>query len=108
MSKKQPIVNQFTPKFVSGIAVLANIPVTNEEAATYGNAFTETMEVVDQLKTVDVSDTEPTNQVTGLENVWREDELWPNHMFTQEQALANAAQTHQGYIVVNRVIDQEE
>lgn len=108
MSKKPATTTQFTPQFVATVAQLANIPVTADEAKALGKAFDETMEVVDGLKQVDVSQTEPTHQVTGLENVWREDELWPDYMFSQDQALANATQTHQGYIVVSRVIDQEE
>ena len=108
MPKKHTTNHQFTPKFVTSVAALANIPITESEATAYGSAFSETMQVVNELQTVDVSSVEPTNQVTGLENVWREDELWPEYMFTQEQALANAAHTHNGYIVVDQVITQED
>jgi aspartyl-tRNA(Asn)/glutamyl-tRNA(Gln) amidotransferase subunit C len=108
MAKNHTTAHQFTPQFVSSVAALANIPITKEEAVAYGSAFAETMQVVNELQSVDVSDVEPTNQVTGLENVWREDELWPDYMFTQEQALANAPHTHNGYIVVDQVIDQAD
>ncbi len=108
MPKKHTATHQFTPQFVTSVAALANIPITDEEAAAYGGSFADTMQVVNQLQSVDISNVEPTNQVTGLENVWREDELWPEYMFSQEQALANATHTHNGYIVVNQIIDQED
>ncbi len=108
MPKKATPHHQFTKPFVSAIAKLANIPVSDAEAESYAAAFTTTMQVVDELQTIDVAAVPQTHQVTGLENVWRADELWPERMFTQEEALANAAQSHNGYFVVQRVIDQEE
>ena len=108
MPKKHTTAHQFTPQFVTSVAALANIPITDEEAVAYGESFADTMQVVNELQSIDVSNVLPTNQVTGLENVWREDELWPDYMFTQEQALANAAHTHNGYIVVDQVITQED
>lgn len=92
---------------VRHIAKLANIPITAEEETKLATAFAETLAVVDQLKQVDVTDVEPTSQVTGLENVWREDTLNPADTFSQAQALANAAATHDGYFVVPQVIDQD-
>lgn len=72
------------------------------------NAFTETIEVVANLGTLDTSQTPPTHQVTGLENAWREDALDSDRMFTQEQALANAPTTHDGFFVVPQVIERDE
>lgn len=92
---------------VSHIAQLANIPITPTEEAQLADAFRETLAVVEQLQQVDVSDVEPTFQVTGLENVLRSDEVDTSRTFTQAQALANAATTHDGYIMVAQVINQE-
>jgi aspartyl-tRNA(Asn)/glutamyl-tRNA(Gln) amidotransferase subunit C len=92
---------------VKHIAQLANIPITDQEEKKLEAAFEETLEVVSKLKTVDVSAVEPTFQVTGLENILREDVVSEEDMFTQEQALANAKQTHEGYFVVPAVINQD-
>ncbi len=92
---------------VKHIAKLANIPITDQEEIALEKAFVETMAVVEELKSVDVKGVEPTSQVTGLENVWREDEVDQAHSFTQAEALANAKQTHDGYFVVSQVIDQD-
>lgn len=92
---------------VKHIAKLANIPVSDDEAAKLEKAFAETLEVVAQLREVDVKDVSPTFQVTGLENVFRDDVVNKEKMFTQEEALANAAAQHDGYFVVPAVIDND-
>lgn len=97
-----------TTKQIKHIAKLANIPVTDQEEKTLAQAFNETLDIIDELKTVDVSGVEPTHQVTGLENVTREDVITVSRMFSQKQALANASRTHQGYFVVPRVIDEKD
>jgi len=98
---------QFTAKEVKHIAKLANIPVKDEEEKKLADGFTTTLKVVDELFKVNVKGVEPTHQVTGLENVLREDEVNPERTFTQEQALANAPRTNNGFFVVDQVIEQE-
>jgi len=92
---------------VHHIAQLANIPVTGDEEETLAIAFDETLEVVEKLKEVDVTGVQPTHQVTGLMNVLRDDIVDASRMFTQEEALANAKATYNGYFVVNQIIEQE-
>jgi aspartyl/glutamyl-tRNA(Asn/Gln) amidotransferase C subunit len=64
--------------------------------------------VVDQLRELDTNQTQPTHQVTGLENVWREDKVDKQKMFTQEEALENSKATHQGYFVVPRILEEKD
>lgn len=97
-----------TTSQVRHIAQLADIPITAQEEVNLADAFNETLEVVDKLKSVNVQNVEPTHQVTGLENIWREDKINQTNTFTQTQALANARQTHQGFFVVSRIIDQKD
>ncbi|MBW7944661.1 Asp-tRNA(Asn)/Glu-tRNA(Gln) amidotransferase subunit GatC [Patescibacteria group bacterium] len=92
---------------VSHIAKLANIPITSDEEQKLQAAFEETLAVVEELQAVDVTDVQPTFQVTGLENVTREDTIDETRMFTQEQALANARATADGYFVVPQIISQD-
>ncbi|OGJ22385.1 MAG: hypothetical protein A2804_00500 [Candidatus Pacebacteria bacterium RIFCSPHIGHO2_01_FULL_46_10] len=96
-----------TAAVVQHIAKLANIPITPIEEKKLADGFTTTLGVVDQLKKLDTSTAEPTHQVTGLQNVLRDDGVDRDRMFTQEQALANAPHTHNGYIVVEQILDQE-
>lgn len=95
----------FSSSDVTKIAKLANIPLTDDQANDLATGFTKTMSVVDELTSVDVTGVEATNQVTGLENVLREDEVDSSRMFTQEQALAGAKRTHNGCFVVDQILE---
>lgn len=97
----------FTTDDVAHIAKLALIPVTDEEKKKLAEGFTTVLGILEVLKKVDVSNIEPTHQVTGMENVFREDKVDTKRMFTQEEALANAPSSHDGYFMVDQVIDQD-
>lgn len=90
---------------VDHIAHLATIPTSAEERERLAHEFSDTLTVVAQLKSVDVSDVEPTHQVTGLENILRDDKVRQELSFSQAEALANARRTHQGYFVVERILE---
>lgn len=96
-----------TKQTIQHVANLSNIPVTDQETENLRDAFEETLETIAELQSVDISGVEPTHQVTGFENVLREDTVDTDNMFTQEEALANAPQSHDGYFVVPRIIDEK-
>jgi aspartyl-tRNA(Asn)/glutamyl-tRNA(Gln) amidotransferase subunit C len=91
-------------KTVEHMAKLANIPVSDKEKKDLADGFNKTLDVVDNLFTVGVSGVEPTHQVTGLENVLREDEVKKENTFTQEEALNNTKRKHNGYFVVDQIL----
>jgi aspartyl-tRNA(Asn)/glutamyl-tRNA(Gln) amidotransferase subunit C len=93
---------------VKHIAQLANIPISEEESNKLAQDFSETLQVVDQLKKADVSQVEITHQVTGFKNVFREDIVKEEQSFTQKEALANAKKTYQGYFVVPYVLQNKD
>ncbi len=101
-TKKSTIT--FSSQDVKKIAALAKIPVTPQEEQKLADGFNATMDVVDELFKVDVAGIEPTSQVTGLVNVFREDEVDATRQFSQEQALANAKRTYNGFFVVPQII----
>lgn len=98
---------KFTSEDVHKIAKLANIPITTREEESLAEGFNTTMKVVDTLFSVDVKGVTPTSQVTGLENVFREDEIDGQRVFTQEQALANAPRKHNGFFVVDQILEDD-
>ncbi len=91
---------------VAHIADLAHIPVTEKEKENLSEAFTTTYGVVDILSKANTKDMTQTQQVTGLENVTREDVVDEARMFSQEEALRNATTTHNGYFVVHQVLNK--
>jgi aspartyl-tRNA(Asn)/glutamyl-tRNA(Gln) amidotransferase subunit C len=99
-------MNAMNPQLVGHIAQLSNIPVTPEEEQKLSDGFATTLKVVDTLMDVDTTNVEPTHQVTGLENVLREDVVDKERMFIQVEALMNGLKTHNGYFVVPQLISE--
>lgn len=90
---------------VKKIAQLANLQVSDQEVDLFAKQFSSTIEVINELNEIDTQNVNATYQVTGLQNITREDEISPENTLSQEKALINAKNTHQGYFVVNRIID---
>lgn len=90
---------------VPHVAKLANLPLTDEENTQLESQLAATLAYVEQLNEVDTKNVEPTSQVTGLENVLREDIAQAS--LTQEQALSNAKTTHNGLFKVKGVFEDE-
>lgn len=90
---------------ISHVAKLANLPLTEDEKNKLEAQLEETVEYVEELDGVDTKGIEPTSQVTGLENVLREDEIKPS--LTQEQALKNAKATYRGFFRVKGILNNE-
>ena len=55
------------------LARLARISLSDDEVAEFSGELSEILQYVEMLGAVDVSGLKPTNQVTGLTNVMRED-----------------------------------
>lgn len=87
---------------VKKVASLANLPLTEEEDEKFAKELNETLEYVKKLDQVNTDNTEPTNQVTGLINVTREDIVLPS--LTQEEALQNAPSSYKGFIKVKAIL----
>lgn len=98
---------KFTPKFVAHIAQLANLQIDEQQEIELAQSFDDSLAYVEELNKIDTTGIEPTYQVNNLVNVMREDQVNKTTQFSQEQALANAHQTHAGYFVVPRIIDHE-
>lgn len=95
-----------TSALVAHVARLANLPTTPAEINAYTGDLASVLEYISLINQLDTADVVETNQVTGLTNVFREDEIDTGRMLTQEQALSQAARTHNNYFVVAAVIDQ--
>lgn len=88
---------------VERVAKLARIGLSPEEAAQMSVELGQIVGFVEQLQAVDVEGVAPTDQVTGLVDVWREDVVVPS--LPREELLANAPEQKDGYIVVKRVLN---
>ena len=90
---------------IKHIAKLARLELTDIELKKYGGQLSAVLNYIDQLKEVDVKGIEPTAQVTGLENVLREDEIKDWDEKEIEAALKDAPEREEKFIKVKRVIE---
>lgn len=99
-------MSSIDPQLVQHIASLANISLLPGQDVVFAQGFTKTLDVVEKMNAIDTHDVEETNQVTELENIFRDDVCTPDRMFTQSAALANGPRTHNGYFVVNGILEE--
>lgn len=97
-----------TPSDIVKIAKLANIPVIESQTKELTKQVGVTIEYVSKLQELPTEGVVETSQVTGLENVVREDIVDTKRMLTQEEALLNAPHTHNGFFVVDAVLEEHE
>jgi aspartyl-tRNA(Asn)/glutamyl-tRNA(Gln) amidotransferase subunit C len=88
---------------VPHVAKLANLTLTDEEIKKFDKQLAETLSYVEKLQEIDTKSIKPTSQVTGLENITREDIAKPS--LTQKQALSNTKKTHNGSFIVNAILE---
>lgn len=85
------------------LARLSRISITDEEADGLAEELSAILGYVEQLNDVDTNGLEPTNQVTGLTNVMRKDEVI-DYGYKSKDLLKNVPQVHQDLIKVKRMI----
>ncbi|MEN8253698.1 MAG: Asp-tRNA(Asn)/Glu-tRNA(Gln) amidotransferase subunit GatC [Patescibacteria group bacterium] len=100
--------NKFSKQQIKHISQLAQIPISEKEADNLARDFTETLDVISNLQSIDTKNIEPTHQVTGLENILREDNVDEDRMLSQEEALSNASETHNGFFVVKHLLENKD
>jgi aspartyl-tRNA(Asn)/glutamyl-tRNA(Gln) amidotransferase subunit C len=96
-------MTKITSDDVMRVAALSHLGITAQEADLFAGELDAIVGFVEQLQAVDTSDLLPTDQVTGLTDVMRDDIVVPAAQ-TRDQLLANAPASKDGYIVVKRVL----
>jgi len=90
---------------ISHIATLANLQIKDNEKDKFTTQLSSVLEYIAKLGELDTTHVEPTSQVTGLENVLREDVSHPS--LTQDEAITPAKNKHNGYFAVKGIFDNE-
>lgn len=89
---------------VKHISDLARLDLTEEEMETMSGQLTDVLSYVEKLQEVDVTNVEPTAQVTGLENVIREDEVEEWDKQEVKKALDQAPDSEGEEVKVRRIL----
>lgn len=93
---------------VKHTALLANLPLKDEELPLLKEQLSSIVSYVDELSEVNTDDVVPTSQTTGLENVMREDEIDATRILTQDEGLSGTEKVHNGYFVVDMVLTEKQ
>lgn len=96
-------MSTITARDVLYVAALANIAITENEAAKFTKELDVIIGYFEQLSQVDTTGLEPTYQVTGLTSVTRPDELI-DYGTTQADLLKNVPHVRGNYIEVPKVL----
>ena len=87
---------------VEHVAALARLGLTDAEKEALREQLSSILEHIAVLNRLDTSDIPPTAQVIALDNVMRDDAVWPS--LSQEDALRNAPAARDGFIEVRAVL----
>lgn len=85
------------------LAQLARLDLTEDEIQEYTEELSAILQYVEQLSAVDVAGLKPTNQVNGLTNVSRSDEI-KDYGYAPEKLLENVPAVQDNQLKVKRMI----
>ncbi len=94
---------KLTREDVLKLARLARLDLSEAEVQEYTEELSEILQYVEMLQEVDVAGLLPTNQVTGLTDVMRKDEI-KDYGYRPEELLKNVPATESNQIKVKRMI----
>jgi len=89
---------KLTLEQVNHVAELARLGLSGEEKERLATELSKILDYIDQLEELETSDVEPTAQVNGLVDVFREDRVQPS--LPGESALQNAPSRDESYFRV--------
>lgn len=92
-----------TENDVLKLARLARLNLEGDEVSEFQKEISKILDYVEQLNKADISDEEPTYQVTGLVNAFRAD-VEKSYEASPEELLKNAPDTKDNQIKVKRMI----
>ncbi len=88
---------------VRHLAQLSNLQLSDDELASLETDLGNILAYIEQLGALDTSGVEPTYQVTGLENVWRDDTVQTGDV-SREKLLALAPDQAEHSVKVPKVL----
>lgn len=92
-------------KDVEHAAKLARIELTEKEKEKFSNELSLILDYINQLNEVDTKDTEPTSQVTGINNALREDESI-NNLDNQDKIIEQFPKRKETLLKVKAILEK--
>jgi aspartyl-tRNA(Asn)/glutamyl-tRNA(Gln) amidotransferase subunit C len=94
---------KLTREDILKLAQLARISLSDDEVTEFSEELSDILQYVEQLSSVDVDSLTPTNQVTGLTNVMREDVI-KSYGYEPRDLLENVPKVQDDQLKVKRMI----
>ena len=85
------------------LAQLARLDLSDDEVEEFASELSAILQYVEQLGSVDVKGLKPTNQVTGLTNVMRDDKA-RDYGYAPADLLKNVPAVQENQIKVRRMV----
>lgn len=98
--------NAISSSNITQLIAQANLVLSDQEQSTISSQLNEALSAISVLNELDTSTVSSVTSASGLTNVMREDVVKPS--FTQNDALGNANQTHNGYFMVQAVFENQD
>ncbi|MCA9390408.1 Asp-tRNA(Asn)/Glu-tRNA(Gln) amidotransferase subunit GatC [candidate division WWE3 bacterium] len=98
--------NTLTKEDVVSVAALAKLRLSDTQKEKFRVQLAAIMEYMDLLNEVDTTEVEPTTQVNGLTNVFRDD--IPKESLDRERLLSLAPEKENGYVKVRTVFAETD
>ncbi len=96
-------MSKLTNDEIEYVATLARIEIEDDKTESTTADISAILGFVDSLQAINTDSIEPISQVTGLSDVWREDEV-VDCKISRDDLLSNAPKSQDGYVVVKKVL----
>jgi len=90
---------------VEHIAKLARIELTEKEKEKFSMELSSILDYIDKLNKVDTSKVKAISQITGMENIYREDEIRAKDIDIKDKILKNAPSKKGDYFKVPKILE---
>ena len=97
---------KLTKQDVLHVAKLAKLDLTDKEVDKFESQLSSVIDFISQLEEIDTKDVEPTTQTTGLENIYRDDEIKKENCLAQDAATSGTDEIHNGYFKVDAILSE--
>ncbi len=96
---------ELTREEVLRLAELANLKLNEQELEKLKKQLSETLDYIDNLNSIDTSKISPTDNVTGLNDVFFEDGEENKRGLSAQEALKNTKRKKDNYFEVNKILE---
>lgn len=101
-------MSTLSKKDIEHIAKLANLSLTSSETDKFQKQLSSVIGYIGSLEEVDTKDIEPTSQTTGLENVFRTDEVKEVNVLKVKEAISGSEETHNNYFKIPAIFENKD